>query len=376
MSAEEEIHRRILTKGAMTFAEFMSLALYWPGGGYYTGPDHIGSTGDFYTSPHAHPAFGALIAVQLHQMWQVMGRPATFTVVELGAGNGRLCRDLTSYAASLPGEFARSLRYVCLDTLVTGGVERESGRGAGEPSVNRVAALLFLEDSDDAHLRGVPLRGFKGCILSNELLDAFPVHQVTSSYGSLKEVHVTLTDNNLEFALDEPSTPRLAGRLTDLGITLGEGQTVEINLGLDGWVDQISEALDTGFVLTIDYGRFAPELYSMELRPRGTLTTFYRHTQTDAPLQRIGRQDMTAQVDFTTVINSGRRAGLEDLGYTTQGRFLSSLGLPRLQSRLMELDLPRRQLAANNTGMIDLSRPGGLGDFKVLAQGKNVGTPD
>ena len=161
-----------------------------------------------------------------------------------------------------------------------------------------------------------------------------------------------------------------------LGIDLVEGQTVEINLSIEGWAVQAAAVLDTGFVLTIDYGQIASDLYSMDLRPRGTLTTFYRHTQTDAPLQRIGRQDMTAQVDFTTVMDAGRRVGLEPLGFTTQERFLSNLGLPQLRRRLTALDLPRLELAANNTGMLDLARPGGLGDFKVLAQGKNVGSPD
>ena len=372
MTVEEEIRRRILARGAITFAEFMGLALFWPEGGYYTGPERIGSSGDFYTSPRAHPAFGALIAVQFHQMWQVTGKPAPFTVVELGAGDGLLCRDLTGYAAGLPEEFARSLHYICLDTLVAGGMEREKTRDAGGPMLNRVAALLSLEPLDEGHLRGIPLRGIKGCILSNELLDAFPVHQVTLKQGNLREVYVTLTNNELEFVSKEPSTPRLAARLEGLGIALGEGQTVEINLGIEDWADQAAAVLDTGFVLTIDYGQLASELYSMDLRPRGTLTTFYRHTQTDAPLQRIGRQDITAQVDFTTVMKAGKRAGLETLGYTTQGRFLSNLGLPQLRRRLTALDLPRRQLAANNTGMLDLARPGGLGDFKVLAQGKNV----
>ena len=376
MTAEEEIRRRILATGSITFAEFMNLALFWPSGGYYTGPEPIGSSGDFYTSPHAHPAFGALIAVQLHQMWQVMGRPAPFTVVEMGAGNGRLCRDITGYAAGLPRDFARCLQYVCLDTLVAGGVERVNTGETEGLKVNRIAALLSLEPSGEAGFRGIPLRGIKGCVLSNELLDAFPVHQVTLNQGKLKEVYVTMTGQELEFVLEEPSTPRLAARLDGLGIALEEGQTVEINLPIEDWAVQVAGVLDTGFVLTVDYGRLASELYSMELRPRGTLTTFYRHTQTDAPLQRIGRQDMTAQVDFTTLMEAGRRAGLETLGFTAQGLFLSNLGLPQLRRRLAGLDLPRREIAANNTGMLELARPGGLGDFKVLVQGKNVGTPD
>ena len=125
MTVEEEIRRRIRERGTITFAEFMDLALYWPKGGYYSGPQSIGMSGDFYTSSHVHPAFGALLALQLHQMWQLLGEPDTFTVVEMGAGNGLLCRDLVTYATNLPGGFSRSLRYVCLDRTGTSGVERE-----------------------------------------------------------------------------------------------------------------------------------------------------------------------------------------------------------------------------------------------------------
>jgi SAM-dependent MidA family methyltransferase len=201
------------------------------------------------------------------------------------------------------------------------------------------------------------------------------VHQVTLSRGSLKEVYITLRGDRLATTLGEPSTSALAARLDGLGIELAEGQTAEISLGIEIWAAEMAEALDAGFVLTVDYGHLARELYSFEQRRRGTLTTYYRHTQTDTPLRRIGRQDITAQVDFTTVINSGRRAGLEVLGIATQGRFLSNLGLAELRRRLIPLELPRRQFLANNVGMLDLARPGGLGGFRVLAQGKKVGHP-
>ena len=112
---EAEIRRRIAERGPITFAEFMELALYHPAGGYYTSGDPVGSGGDFYTSPTVHPAFGALLAVQLYQMWQLLGQPAPFTVVEPGAANGLLCRDILSAANGLPSGFADSLRYVCVD---------------------------------------------------------------------------------------------------------------------------------------------------------------------------------------------------------------------------------------------------------------------
>ena len=356
MNAEAEIRRRIAACGSMTFAEFMEIALYHPHGGYYASGERIGGDGDFYTSPSAHPAFGALLAAQLFQMWDLLGRPAPFYVAEPGAGNGLLCSDILSAAAGLPAGFARSLRYVCLDQRSQAGHER------GLPGVSRLAS------------HGLPLRGMVGCILSNELLDAMPVHQITIEQGSLREVYVTLDGGEFAMLTGEPSTPLLGQRLASLGVELAEGQTAEVNLALDGWAQAASQSLARGFVLTIDYGRPADELYSPSDRFRGTLTTYHRHLQTDRPLELIGQQDMSAQVDFTTVERAGTRAGLDFLGYASQSAFLSYLGLGQLEQR--QIDAPLRKAQASRAGMRELAKPGGLGDFKVMAQGKNTGKPE
>lgn len=365
MSPEAEIRRRIREAGPITFAEFMELALYWPGGGYYAGgtgaAEPFGAAGDYYTSPLAHPAFGALLAVQLYQCWQLLGEPQPFFVMEEGAGNGQLGRDIAAAAAQLPGRFGDALRYVGVDRGTAPGLEL----GGDGPGVARVTAA------------GLPWRGRRGVILSNELLDAFPVHQVRQEAGKLREVYIAVDDGGaLVERLDEPSTPVLAARFAELGVELAEGQTAEVNLQLDDWAAEAAAALDAGLVLTIDYGRPAAELYDSRRRLRGTLTTYYRHTQTDAPLQRIGRQDMTAQVDFTSVVNSGRRAGLTPLGLVSQGRLLRNLGFDQFRRRLADLPISRGDLAANRAGLMALVNPDGLGDFKALAQGKGVGQPD
>ena len=137
------------------------------------------------------------------------------------------------------------------------------------------------------------------------------------------------------------------------------------------WLADAARALKRGYLLTIDYGRQADELYSPQ-RFRGTLTTFYRHTQTDNPYLRIGRQDMTAQVDFTTLKHLGEGFGLSNLGYLTQGQFLANMGLRRWIARLPSMGLPQRVRDANRMGMLQLIRPGGMGDFKVLIQAKNA----
>ena len=365
MSPETEIRRRIRSTGPIPFAEFMELALYWPAGGYYGGrPDAaapFGPAGDYYTSPLAHPVFGTLLAIQLYQGWQLLNCPHPFVIAELGAGNGLLNRDIAAAAAQLPNGFGKSLRYLCLDRCHAA----DSAYETGAAGLNRITAA------------GLPLRGMRGVILSNELLDAFPVHQVKMEGGQLREVYIAIDASGaLTETLAAPSTPALAARLAELNIRLAEGQTAEINLQLDDWGEEVAAALAAGFVLTIDYGRTAAELYDYQRRPRGTLTAYYRHTQTDAPLRNIGRQDLTAQVDFTAVVNAGRRAGLTPLNFTTQGPFLRNLGLDSFRRRLAALPLSRRELAANRAGLAALANPGGMGSFKVLAQGKGIGQPE
>ena len=356
MDAESEIRLRIAASGPVTFAEFMDVALYHPEGGYYTSGERIGGSGDFYTSPAAHPAFGALLAVQLFQMWELLDRPTPFTVAEPGSGNGLLCRDVVDAAASIDIRFARSLRYLCVDRRPSGGLD------LGLSGVSRVAS------------NAIPLRGLVGCVLHNELLDAMPVHQVTIEGGRLREIYVTLDGSKLATRTGEPSTPFLTQRLADLHVELAEGQIAEVNLGLDGWTREVTRAMDRGFILTIDYGRTAQDLYSAAERFRGTLTTFRSHIQTDRPFERVGYQDISAQVDFTTLARLGGGAGLDLLGYITQAEFLNNLGIGFLIQRPSTDSW--RELQGSRSGMRELVKRGGLGDFRVMAQGKNVGRPE
>ena len=369
MTVEAEIRRRIGQHGAITFAEFMELALFWPDGGYYVTNDPTGAEGDFYTSPQVHPVFGALLAVQLFQMWRLLGQPDLFPVVELGAGNGLLCRDIMAAAAGLPPPFSHCLTYVCLDRRRAIGLESTlnvDGTGASIPSLSSASSLAAT---------GIPFRRLVGCFISNEYFDAFPVHQVKMVDGQLLEIYVNLEDGELVTQTGELSDPALAARFDDLALVLKDGQTAEVNLGLTNWAQEVGQALEAGFILTVDYGDPAPELYSPDRRLRGTLTTFHNHVQIDAPLRHIGRQDITAQVDFTSLVNAGREWGVEPLGFASQAQFLGRLGLRVMQQKSRRLDLPQNAAQANRAGMLDLARPGGLGDFKVLVQGKALGQP-
>ena len=333
----------------------MEFALFHPEGGYYSNSSPFGASGDYFTSPAAHPAFGALLALQMNRMWEVLGQPSPFFVVEMGAGNGLLARDLLSCAAELPAAFADSLGYVALDRYPV---------ATGTPRLQR----LVTEE--------IPLRGVVGCLVSNELVDSFPVHRFQLDRGELMEVYVTVDDDgHIVEVLGEPSTALLAQRLSEVGVSLEDGFRGEVSLQAAAWMKRVSAALESGFVVTIDYGHEAAELYS-PARSRGTVQTHYRHTQGASPYQRIGRQDISAQVDFSHLVDAGRSAGLSPLALLTQAQYLAGLGFQPMLRRLRSKSLQQRELDANLMAMRELVKPEGLGGFKVLIQEKGTGVDD
>ena len=399
--AERAVRRRIARHGPITFADYMDAALYGPGG-YYTRAD-ANPPADYYTAPQVHPAFGALLAIQLFHCWTLLERPRPFDIIEPGAGNGLLCRDILTAAAFLPDGFAAAIRYTLCDRRPHPGWEQGFANARRIPGDFISAAALRLSGN------GI------GCVISNELLDALPVHRVLMCDGLLQELYVAIAPDvadGYEGPLIEragpPSTPLLQRRLDNLGIALSDGQTAEICLLLDDWAASAAGALpSSGFVITIDYGREAADLYDPAQRPNGTLATYRRHRQTDAPLSDAGRQDITAQVDFTAAQQAGERAGLVTVGCVPQGWLLHRLGLQTLRRNgppagygagagwqtlpagpdglppdYLPTDLAAADFAAAadagaawRAGLSQLARPGGLGDFRVLIQAKGVADP-
>ena len=355
-AAEQAIRERIEARGRITFAEFMQTALYHPVDGYYTSESPFGATGDYYTSPAVHPAFGALLAKQLFGMWRGMGKPSDFTVVEMGSGNGLLANDICSYASEISDEFFRRLNYICIDRYSLADADI-----AGMPGITRILA-------DE-----LPLRDVVGCFLSNEFADAFSVHRFQIDSGEVLEVYVTLDDaGNFHEELATPSTPLIEEMLDRLGIALADGHKGEVNLNVKPWLADVVEALATGFLITVDYGYEAAELHSQS-RQFGTLQTYYRHTEGSSPYQRIGRQDITAHVDFSLLREEGSAVGLATLEYTTQSEFLTSLGIGEMMRQLRESPLGHHERSANTMALRELLKADGLGGFGVLVQEKATG---
>jgi len=235
------------------------------------------------------------------------------------------------------------------------------------------------------------LRAFRnvvGCILCNELIDNFPVHRFAIQGGRVKEVFVTAAGGHLIEVLDEPSSPRIEERLTSLGLfpatasaegrqfngppSLPEGYRGEVNLAMEDWTGQLARALDRGFILTIDYGQLATELYSRQ-NHQGTLVCYHRHVVRSDPYQHLGQQDMTCQVDFTSLMRLGDRHGLATVGYTLQRQFLTNLGFSSFLEALQTQGLSAARTALSRMAMMTLVDPDEYGDFKVLAQAKGHG---
>ena len=227
-----ELAARIAERGPMTFAEYMEECLYNPAHGYYSRPERT-RFADYYTSVDVHPIFGRLLARQLEQMWRVLDRPAPFSVVESGAGVGRLAAHILDFSAAHLPEFYDALQYVA--------VERSAARRAAH-----AAALFAHLASGHAESSGVlPAKIPAGCLLSNEMFDAMPVHRVLQQAGGLREIYAGVVGGKLGDTPGPISTPRLTDYFHRLGITLKEGQQAEAGLAACDWIADAAEHLES-----------------------------------------------------------------------------------------------------------------------------------
>ncbi len=372
----EEIARKIQAseQKRISFAEYMNLALYHPAYGYYTtGAGKIGAGGDFATSPHLCSDFGEMLAEQFWQMWQILGCPVRFQLVEMGAGQGLIAGDVLVYLQYKYPDFFQCLDYVIIENspAMRQFQEQRLVRFTGDLA-NVLRWCSWAEIEPDSII---------GCCFSNELVDAFPVHQFVIDRGEFKEIYVTMSEINGELnfveVLGELSTPKIAEYFNDLGLNfLGvkypDGYRSEVNLAALDWLREASQRLKRGYLLTIDYG-YEGDRYYAPSRHQGTLQCYYQHRYHDNPYILVGQQDITAHVNFTALERYGQQWGLENIGFTKQGLFLMALGLgDRIAaiSTTPGLDivtaLQRREV------LHQLIDPMGLGNFGVLAQSKGL----
>ena len=353
------ILHRIRATGPLTVAEYMETALYHREYGYYAAAARrSGREGDFYTSVDAGPVFGEMIAVQLAEICSLLQERGAVRIdlVDAGAGDGRLTRDILTAAARNHPEF--------YDRVAVTLVERSHAARECHARTLRAHTAKLSASSDR-----LP-SSVTGVIVANELLDALPVHVVSASSSGLCELYVAESDGAL-IEVEGPLSTAVAEYTRGEPIGLDAGVRAEIGLQAIDWISEAAAALETGILLLFDYGLPQSELYS-RARPRGTLTTYRRHTTTpDDYLKNPGAVDITAHVNLTAVTRAAEAAGLTSLGITDQTYFLLALGIAEHLSAENDAQAVSERLAAKT-----LLVPGGLGStIKVLAFSKALGHP-
>lgn len=362
LTLEERLRERIRRGGPITFHEWMRAALYDGREGYYRRRDLVrwGRAGDYRTSPERTPLFASTFARTFERLHAELGSPPKLTIIEAGAGAGNFAHVvMNTLLRDHPAAFS-SVRYVVDE--------------ASDDSRARAAKLLAPFGSKVEFRRASEIESpFEdGIIFSNELIDAFPVHRVIVRDGELLEMFVGLgREDEFVWVEGQTSTPRLAEHFVLMGMSLDEGQSAEVNLELDEWIAVAAAAVERGFVVTVDYGAAAPELYGAAHRRAGTLRGFAGHRRTENILEKPGSQDITSTVNWTQLIKAGERAGLETVSLEPLGKFLMRAGFLEQLERGSALAEDEGERAALALGAREMILPGGMAEsFQVLVQRK------
>ena len=354
---EELLTERIRRYGPIPFADFMRECLYHPVHGYYSKPESHRFV-DYYTSVDVHPVFGRLLAREFAEMWEQLSRPKEFALVEAGAGVGRLALHILDFCkANLP-EFYGAVHYVAVERSA---LRREQAVARWE----RHAAANRLRVSAE-----IPLKIPAGCVFSNELIDALPVHRVVMRGSALQEIYAGWSHGKFMDVVAPVSTCAINEYFATQGVTLREGQHAEAGLEACDWITEVGRRIERGFVLTVDYGHRAPELFD-ERHMLGTLLAYREHRVSEDFYASPGDQDLTAHVNFSALETWGRRSGLEADEFTSQTAFLLALGQPNEFADLYDPGQTEAEQVRARLQLKMLIHPEGMGErFQVLVQRK------
>ena len=361
------MREQISNHGPVTFKWFMQQALYHPEYGYYGGGRaRIGRKGDFYTSVSVGKIFGELMAKQFEEIWYRMNTPVSFAIVEEGANNGQFAQDLLGWLQQFSPDLFQKVRYWIVEPNPR--LQQEQQATLSRWPRNKVRWTNSLAAFEAGSLRGV--------YFSNELLDAFPVHLVTSTGGAWEENFVDLTRQGFRFVYGPPSNSLLRAQLEKLPVPLQIESTTpyrtEVNLAALRWIEDIAKVIGQGYIMLADYGYPRDVYYSPE-RTEGTLMAYSEHRRSDDPLQAVGECDLTAHVDFTSLAERAEANGLRLAGYCDQHHFLVALG----EEELMEIERTLQELTPDVLHYIrsfkTLIHPSTMGmAFKFIAFSKSV----
>lgn len=351
----------------MTFAEFMAQALGHPEHGYYSRADlRWGKDGDYETSPEVHPIFGYLWARQVLECWERLGQPATFDLVEVGAGSGAFTVAMLTWLRSRAPECFAAVRPVVLDG--------HPNRIAAQRAALEARGFSATHQLTEEWLSG-PEGEVTGVVISNEFFDALPVHLVEHRGSGLVEWYVKLDNRGqLQMVDGSPSMGEIAAYFDRLELIPGEDARAEVGLASVEAMRRIAARVGRGYVLTIDYGYEATELFA-PWRKQGTLMAFRRHSPQPDPLAQPGLTDLTYHVDFTSLSAAAQESGF---GWTVakptmQSEALTVLGLASaMQAASARAHDDAQRYASERRAAETLTDPSGLGRIRVLAMAREV----
>ncbi|MFQ6005765.1 MAG: class I SAM-dependent methyltransferase [Woeseia sp.] len=337
--------------GSISFAQFMHLALYSPGLGYYSvGTTKFGAGGDFVTAPEISPLFGRVVA---RQCAAVLEDIENGQLLELGAGSGRLAVDILRKLTDLKSPPAR---YLIL--------EGSADLRARQEDLIRDELPERLPDVE--WLDQLP-EDFSGVVIANEVADALPVERFERADDAVFQMRVTAGDAGFDWS-KRPAPEVLSAAVerieAEIGEALPKGYQSEVSLGLSDWIGQIATCLGHGLILIFDYGVSRREYYSRD-RKQGWLRCHFRHHAHTEPLIYPGIQDLTSWVDFTAVAKSAEKHGLDIAGYVTQAQFLINGGLEEELADIADLPVADQLELSRQVKLLTL--PGEMGEnFKCI----------
>ncbi|HKR00265.1 MAG TPA: SAM-dependent methyltransferase [Pyrinomonadaceae bacterium] len=361
----ERLRERIRREGAISFRDWMAAALYDEREGYYLRPDlkRWGRAGDYRTSPERSRLFAATFARYFARLHEELGSPREWTIFEAGAGGGHFAHGvLQTLKRDYPQTF-QATSYVIDEVSVDA---RERTRLLLEEFAARVS---FVPPGENGTPAG------EGIVFANELFDAFPVHRVTMRDGVLRELFVGLDDESgFAWAERDPSNPELAEYLGRAGVELFEGQIAEINLEVGKWLERAFSLFERGYLVIVDYGAGAADLYGAPHRRAGTLRAFHRHRLTDEVLAHPGEQDLTTTIDWSNVERVCAELGFRAVAFERQDKFLLEAGLLEQLERMAQEAGNETEALILRSSVRELILPGGMSEsFQVLVQSKGRG---
>jgi SAM-dependent MidA family methyltransferase len=346
--------------GWLSFERFMDLALYAPGLGYYSaGARKLGDGGDFTTAPEVSRLFGACVARQCAEVLSALGGGS---ILEIGAGSGRLAADILSRLESL-GQLPA--HYWILE--ISADLRDRQHRHFKRHLPHLQGRIEWLDD-----LPGGP---FDGVVLANEVLDALPVTRFRWHSSGVQEFGVAVEDGRFVWKLRsaDRTVTEACRRLAKAGGAWDEGYVSEYCPRLSAWTQSVTRCLRAGAALWFDYGLPRPQYYLPE-RHEGTLLCHFQHRAHDDPFLYPGLQDITAWVDFTSLAEASRAAGFSLEGFTTQAHFLAGMRVDREMQAIAGDDANLFARLANQARQLML--PGEMGErFKAMAWVRGLDTP-